>query len=101
MRPRRRSRWRALAPGRHDRHPKATQPEHVRDNFGALDLALDAADLAAARPRLPAAQGRSRFRNACSATPDSQRLFCAIAGARVLSSKVEQSHTVMDPYMTA
>ncbi len=39
--------------------PKATQPEHVRDNFGALDLALDAADLAALDHAFPPPKGRS------------------------------------------
>jgi diketogulonate reductase-like aldo/keto reductase len=39
--------------------PKATQPEHVRDNRGALDLALDAADLAALDRAFPPPKGRS------------------------------------------
>jgi diketogulonate reductase-like aldo/keto reductase len=39
--------------------PKATQPEHVRDNFGALDLALDTDDLAALDRAFPPPKGRS------------------------------------------
>ena len=39
--------------------PKATQPEHVRDNWGALDLALDADDLAALDRAFPPPKGRS------------------------------------------
>ncbi len=39
--------------------PKATQLEHVRDNFGALDLVLDADDLAALDRAFPPPKGRS------------------------------------------
>src|SRR5712671_5444396 len=39
--------------------PKATQPAHVRDNRGALDLALDADDLAALDRAFPPPKGRS------------------------------------------
>ena len=39
--------------------PKATQPEHVRDNRGALDLALDADDLAALDRAFPPPKGRT------------------------------------------
>ena len=39
--------------------PKATTIEHVRDNFAALDLALDAADLAALDRAFPPPKGRS------------------------------------------
>lgn len=39
--------------------PKATQPAHVRDNRGALDLALDAADLAALDRAFPPPKGRT------------------------------------------
>ncbi len=39
--------------------PKATAPEHVRDNRGALDLALDAADLAALDHAFPPPKGRT------------------------------------------
>ena len=39
--------------------PKATQPEHVRDNRAALDLALDADDLAALDRAFPPPKGRS------------------------------------------
>ena len=39
--------------------PKATQPEHVRDNFGALDLVLDTDDLAALDRAFPPPKGRS------------------------------------------
>jgi diketogulonate reductase-like aldo/keto reductase len=39
--------------------PKATKPEHVRDNRGAADLALDAADLAALDRAFPPPKGRT------------------------------------------
>jgi len=39
--------------------PKATQPEHVRDNRGALDLALDADDLAALDRAFPPPKSRT------------------------------------------
>jgi diketogulonate reductase-like aldo/keto reductase len=39
--------------------PKATQPEHVRDNRGALDLALSADDLAALDRAFPPPKARS------------------------------------------
>ena len=39
--------------------PKATQPEHVRDNRGALDLALDESDLAALDRAFPPPKGRT------------------------------------------
>ncbi len=39
--------------------PKATQPEHVRDNRAALDLALDADDLAALDRAFPPPKARS------------------------------------------
>ena len=39
--------------------PKATQPAHVRDNRGAVDLALDADDLAALDRAFPPPRGRS------------------------------------------
>ena len=39
--------------------PKATQPAHVRDNRGALDLALDADDLAALDRAFPPPKGRT------------------------------------------
>jgi diketogulonate reductase-like aldo/keto reductase len=39
--------------------PKATQPEHVRDNRGALDLALDEGDLAALDRAFPPPKGRT------------------------------------------
>ena len=39
--------------------PKATRPEHVRDNFGALNLKLDADDLAALDRAFPPPKGRS------------------------------------------
>ena len=39
--------------------PKATQPEHVRDNRGALNLALDEADLAALDRAFPPPKGRT------------------------------------------
>ncbi|HVB16383.1 MAG TPA: aldo/keto reductase, partial [Stellaceae bacterium] len=39
--------------------PKATKPEHVRDNRRALDLALDADDLAALDRAFPPPKGRT------------------------------------------
>jgi diketogulonate reductase-like aldo/keto reductase len=39
--------------------PKATQPEHVRDNCAALDLRLTADDLAALDRAFPPPKGRS------------------------------------------
>ncbi len=39
--------------------PKATQPEHVRDNRAALDLALDDADLALLDRAFPPPKGRT------------------------------------------
>jgi len=39
--------------------PKATQPAHVRDNRGALDLALDADDLSALDRAFPPPKGRT------------------------------------------
>jgi diketogulonate reductase-like aldo/keto reductase len=39
--------------------PKATSQEHVRDNRGAVDLALDAGDLAALDRAFPPPRGRS------------------------------------------
>jgi len=39
--------------------PKATQPEHVRDNRGAVDLALDADDLAALDRAFPPPKSRT------------------------------------------
>jgi diketogulonate reductase-like aldo/keto reductase len=39
--------------------PKATQPAHVRDNRAALDLALDAGDLAALDRAFPPPKGRT------------------------------------------
>ena len=39
--------------------PKATQPEHVRDNRGALDLALEADDLAALDRAFPPPKSRT------------------------------------------
>jgi diketogulonate reductase-like aldo/keto reductase len=39
--------------------PKATQPAHVRDNRGALDLALDEGDLAALHRAFPPPKGRT------------------------------------------
>jgi diketogulonate reductase-like aldo/keto reductase len=39
--------------------PKATQPQHVRDNCGALNLALDEADLAALDRAFPPPKGRT------------------------------------------
>jgi len=39
--------------------PKATQPAHVRDNRGAVDLALDADDLAALDRAFPPPKGRT------------------------------------------
>ena len=39
--------------------PKATRPEHVRDNCGALDVTLDAEDLAALDRAFPPPKGRT------------------------------------------
>ena len=39
--------------------PKATSPEHVRDNHGALDLKLTADDLSALDGAFPPPKGRS------------------------------------------
>jgi diketogulonate reductase-like aldo/keto reductase len=39
--------------------PKATSQEHVRDNRGAVDLALDAGDLAALDRAFPPPKGRT------------------------------------------
>ena len=39
--------------------PKATTLEHVRDNRGALDLTLDADDLAALDRAFPPPKGRT------------------------------------------
>jgi diketogulonate reductase-like aldo/keto reductase len=39
--------------------PKATQPEHVRDNRGALDLRLTADDLTVIDRAFPPPKGRS------------------------------------------
>jgi diketogulonate reductase-like aldo/keto reductase len=39
--------------------PKATNPEHVRDNRGAIDVALSADDLAALDRAFPPPRGRT------------------------------------------
>jgi diketogulonate reductase-like aldo/keto reductase len=41
--------------------PKATQPEHVRDNRGAIDLKLDDSDLAELDRAFPPPRGRTRL----------------------------------------
>ena len=44
--------------------PKASRPEHVRENRGALDVAADDRGSDRARPRFPAAQGQELARYA-------------------------------------
>ena len=52
--------------------PKASRPEHVRENRGALDVELDRRGSGRARPRLPAAQGQELAGHAV--TP----VYCAL-----------------------
>src|SRR5439155_4476757 len=59
--------------------PKATRPEHVRDNRGALDVVLDAADLAALDRAFPPPKGRSSL-GMLYPRPDPQGFFAPIAG---------------------
>ena len=49
--------------------PKATRPEHVRENLGALDLKLTGDDLATLDSRLPAAQGPQQSGDALAIPP--------------------------------
>ncbi len=47
--------------------PKASRPEHVRENRGALDIALTEDDLTALDLHLPAAKGQELSRYALTA----------------------------------